>query len=427
MVNTLLGSSSTIISPAQPEDRIRMRIELAQYGETVWIDPGTYTFRSPITVSNDGVKIKGVGKCSLIPADRGTVGLFNITGSDCSIEGVTIQDSSPVASQSVIKVTGGSFEMKSCRAIVTGSAASHIVLNVGDGTTSRAGLLIEGNEFRVSTTSTAVTLIKMSVCHNSRIIGNSFRSTSATPLTAAAADSGLLKKVIHIVDGRFCTISGNTFSELGQAATLMDAVIYTDVSVDTNEGQHISITGNFFELCFGTNLIRMVGGRFSSIVGNVIGRCGAAALYGTGAQTGVIFLTEDGASNAGASITIASNEFHNNGQPALVSEHNEGVTFTANVCSLCQTRQVDLDTTAKSHNIIGNVFVLSSGITSLAEAIRFTGAAAVQGHVLLGNHCRGLGGTPAATGAWTAILTAAGYANGTDYAMPANTNVISHA
>ena len=102
------GESRPPPSPAAPgfEDRFRLQLETAAAGDVIAVPEGRFSFRRGLTLTADGVTIRGAGMDrSILAFDEqvaGAEGLL-VTGSDFTIEDLAIED----AVGDALKINGG--------------------------------------------------------------------------------------------------------------------------------------------------------------------------------------------------------------------------------------------------------------------------------------------------------------------------------
>lgn len=154
------------------------------------------------------------------------------------------------------------------------------------------------------------------------IEGNRFGNDEARPIGGA----------IHALDLSFSRISGNAFHNLVAGLALVDVI------ATVGEQHHNTIDRNRFEVVkLETGpALRLIGGRFCSLLGNSFGRILDPA-------SPVVELLGDG--SPGVNNLIADLEVHNAGQGthALRIHRSHGNKITGALFSLCQGPQVVLE------------------------------------------------------------------------------------
>lgn len=325
-------------------------------GGVVEVLGGTYSFAQPVTIGADDIVVRGSNASILRAAGTGPIGIFDVQGDRVVIENLRFDSPTAAAQQSLIRVFADSFRLANSVLRAQSGALNHRLLDLGDGVSPRSGTTIEGNAFLFSTASAGVIAVRASLGTGMRMFGNDFT-------TDVGNSFGLCRYAVEFDREASGLIQGNNFQNLGSAVTPLESVIHSSADV---EGHKLSITGNFFEYCLGPRTIHLLGGRYCSITGNVIGRMPLAV-------EGTISLraAQNGAS--GESNLISGNQFHNVDLAILVA-NQDWSSIHGNQFTLCSTRQIDVASTAKGVAIVSNQFV-SSGVATIPEAIRIIAGA----------------------------------------------------
>lgn len=349
------------------EQPFEAALMLLQHGGEIEVLPGDYAFTKSVAIRQSGVTITGSSAAVLHPASTGPVGLLLIGADGVRVTGVNVVADAPASNQAAIKILGDDCTIDHCRLSTRGPAQSFFMIDAGfdDGVTVRTGTLIEGNVFTFGGTSSGVVGYRGRNGIALRMIGNEFREEPGV-------GTGLCRYAIQLeAEGRG-SITANTIQNLGSLASPCQGIIYSNA--DT-EGHHLAITGNFLEACIAPLAIHLRGGRFCTITGNVFGRF-------TQASYAVVVLDMSTGAKSGNSNVVSSNQFHNNSGLAIFAQQQQGVNISANQCTLCATRQVEIAASVKGAHISGNQFVKDSLPTSVAQAILIDGG---SGHFIHDN------------------------------------------
>ena len=358
-------------------------------GGEVHVLPGIYRFERRVDIPWNNVKITGSESAILVP-EGSTEGIFLAVGHSFTLQGVKFVDPTPDAGAILVEAYGDNLRIEDCTFDIRGSAPNYTVVRTfqpgpvpqenGFCSDIRRGTILSGNTFLFPTSGPGV---KNEVVgfrgeggRDLLITGNNFRSADykhdcQNPNATGAAASASLKHAILLINESHGTLSNNAFMNLGQVAegTIPSSIIHVENRYA--EGHHLAITGNAFEECIAHYNFELVGARFYTITGNMMGRC-----------VGGIKLTGTTMSGLGDSVVISANQFHNIGlqltegevavsdSVSVFVENTAHVSLTNNQFSLAGGLQVRFGKRADGAQITGNQFVPKTVATNcIPEAV----------------------------------------------------------
>ncbi len=234
---------------------------LPEGGEIV-VAPGTYSFRQPVSITADDVRIHGEGATLLSSALWG-VGLFDVTGESVVLEGLELVDHLPVTGHSLVRVRSQGFQLQGCT--FRGRDAQGALptfVELGSHTLLKhTSAWIHENEFhphRGWTVLRADGLEQLHITQNT-VMGQAIGERQ---------ERGFLAYGMRLEDVALARISGNVFLELGD---LRDPVRTAIEATGGEAGHWLSIEDNVFHSLAAERALHLAGERQQSVKRNAFG------------------------------------------------------------------------------------------------------------------------------------------------------------
>ena len=87
---------------------------LPDEGGVLYFLDGTYTLNNSLEIARDNISLVG-NHCACVLSNRGSACGLAISGDGCLLEGLSMEDARPEASQATVVVTGANFCIRGCR------------------------------------------------------------------------------------------------------------------------------------------------------------------------------------------------------------------------------------------------------------------------------------------------------------------------
>ncbi|HKX45441.1 MAG TPA: hypothetical protein VJP77_01950 [Planctomycetota bacterium] len=351
-------------------------------GGQIEVLPGTYTFTQTVTVPHGGIRIYGT-KSAVLKLGEGFPGpLFEVTGAEFVLEGVTLVADEPAAAQ-LVHVEAPGAAVLDCRISLASVGEDGFALDFEyPGGEEPKAVLVQGNSFEFATDASQWGGLRIREHRATRVIANRFSAADevqqASVLTA-----------IYVEAGEWTTLEGNSFVRLSAPFEELgadgEALVncYRD-PVLGGEGGHLVFNANSFRDVAGHSILRVESLGFTGIEGNAFGRLASPG--------GAVRLLD------GTSDIVHANQFveepeATGSNPAVVIRGGRGTVVSGCVFRECTDTQIVCEpfpgpTNHARATFSGNWFEAASGAVGPVPAIELGAATPVAA---TGNSARGAG------------------------------------
>ncbi len=306
-----------------PQDTLRRCLNI--HG-VAWFLPGTYQFTNELSGAFNNVKIMGMPGAILKPVASGSVGLFDLSGTNIQIDGIKIQVDTFVDSQAVIKLTGRYPRVTNCLIDVTTSSGNTTTpMNLIEVTQCLEPVITDN----LVHPNKGIRVLNVTEGHGGTFSRNRIRNETnegiggAAELPAEDTDYRLLYRGFQFNGAQWFSCEDNLFWNLGTtgAGNTVNRVIYYNktTTISSSEEAHFSIRRNRVEaVACEANAVMVAGAQWFVIDENQLGWAKGvpneltdAAIW-IGARITDDALSESAdAADASTQGTIRNNQIHN--------------------------------------------------------------------------------------------------------------------